>query len=446
MNKRLKYKGLFFKVLLLIIFYFLDFAMSSSGNISMKISLRSENIIPISNSISNKLSDIEDFEELEAGITRLMEKFDIKGASIAVAKNGRLVFAKGIGYADYEASEPVEPRHMFRVASVSKLITAITIIKMSELKLINLDDKVFGEDGILSDSIFLKYVDPRVEKITIRHLLDHSGGWSRRFGDHMFMTQHIAREMKTDPPVEVSDIIQFALSKRLHFEPGSLISYSNLGYSILGEVIENISGLDYKDYVRQLILYPLGIQEMRIGRNLECQRFDNEVKYYEQPNAFKVSSIYDINEMVPKTYGGNDIETLGAAGGWIASPSEILRLIVAIDGFSSFPDILSPESIELMTGARLPQSNAIGWTGCDTNDNWWRTGTFAGTSALVKRQNNDLSWAVFFNSSTYRGTTLSREINHRVQAALNRIENWPEHDLFYHFEALPFYPDIAELK
>jgi CubicO group peptidase (beta-lactamase class C family) len=440
-------KGLILKAAILLVFYFWDVAMSSSVNSSISHVLRTENIKPIPHRINNELSDLEDFKVLESGISSLLRKYNIKGASVAVTKQGRLVFAKGVGYADAEALEPVEPRHMFRVASVSKLITAIAIMKMNETGLLDLDDRVFGHEGILNDPAYLDYRDPRVGNITVWHLLNHSGGWNRRFGDHMFMPHVVAREIEADLPVGSSDIIRFALQRRLHFNPGSGSSYSNLGYAILGEIIEKISGLTYEEYVKETILYPLDILDMRIGKNLESDRTENEVKYYEQTNAMKINSIYNADEMVSFSYGGNDIETLGAAGGWIASSAELLKLIVAIDNENSAYKILSDESIGLMTGMKFSDGNPVGWAGTDRHGNWWRTGTFSGTSAQVMRQGNGLSWAVILNSSTFRGTALSREINYIMKSALNRVENWPEHDLFHHLEKMPFlYPDIIELR
>jgi CubicO group peptidase (beta-lactamase class C family) len=426
--RRISYTGLILKVLFLGIFYFMDFTRSSSG-IKPNTLLRSELTPSISTRITNETSDIAKFEEVEKRLISLMNRFDIKGASVAVARDGKLVFAKGLGYADLEAGEFAEPRHRFRIASVSKLVTAITVMKLKESGLLNLDDRVFGISGILNDSIYLEYTDRRVENITVRQLLNHSAGWSRRFGDHMFMTHTISRQMGVELPVTVPDIIRFALSKRLHFSPGSGTSYSNLGYVILGEVIASVSGMSYEDYVRHAILSPLGIHEMRIGKNLESERLENEVRYYEQYNAFKVNSIYDISEMVFKSYGGNDIESLGAAGGWIASPAELTRLASAIDGSGNTHRILSDESIKLIHGSG---GCLLGWTDTDRRGSYWRTGTFAGTSALVMQQDNGLTWAVLFNSSTFRGTTLSREIRRAVQPALNKIENWPDHDLFYY--------------
>jgi CubicO group peptidase (beta-lactamase class C family) len=445
--RSLYFTGLVFKFLLFIAFYLGDTDLNSSGNSSMNMVLRSEQFQPVQFRINNELSDMEQFKQLESGIGSLLKKFDIKGASIAVAKDGRLIYARGIGLADLEEQEMVEPRHQFRIASASKLITATTILKMAEMGLLGIDDIVFGEDGLLNDSIYSVYADPRINKITVRHLLNHSSGWNKRYGDYMFIPHIIASALQIDLPVRVPDIIVFALRQQLQFEPGTRSSYSNLGYAILGEIIEHISGMNYEDYVKETILNPLGIYEMRIGRTLESDRFKNEVKYYGLPNAVKVNSFIAQNEIVPVIYGGNDMQTLGASGGWITSPIEYLKLIVAIDGQDSLANILGPESIKLMTNPELSGGHTIGWAGTDGLGNWWRSGTLSGTSVIAMRQNNGLSWAVFFNSSTTRGISFPREVRHEVQAALNNIQEWPDHDLFYYFETLPLiYPDLAVLK
>ncbi|MFP4367937.1 MAG: serine hydrolase domain-containing protein [Bacteroidales bacterium] len=410
--------------------------------------LRSEQIQPIPQRINNKYSDIEDFEYLESGIAFMLGKYDIKGASIAVAKDGKLVFAKGIGYADAETKEPVEPKHLFRIASVSKLITATTIMKMTELGLIDIDDKVFGNNGILNDSIYRDYADPRVGDITVRHLLNHSSGWNKSFDRNLGMHHIISRNLHIDKnDIGMSDILLFALKKRLQFAPGSRTSYSNLGYGILGEIIEAVTGTDYETYVKQTILLPLGIHEMRLGKNHLENRFENEVKYYKTAYIPDNISLYPEHREFPVAYGGNDIESLAAAGGWIASPAEILKLVTAIDSIPGADNILSRESIRIMTDRALSGGQTIGWARADIQGNWWRTGTLSGTSALVKRQQDGISWAVFFNSSTYMGINLPNEINREVHTALEEVNTWPEHDLFYHFETMPYlYPDIAQLR
>ena len=440
--KKLSARELLFKILLLIVFYFGEVSLNTSGhNVTTEGNarhnvLRSEQIQPIHSRIDDKPANKADFEHLESAISQMLKKFNIKGASAAVVKDGRLVYAKGFGYADAEAKEPVKPKHLFRIASVSKLITATAIMKMTELNLLDIDDKVFGIKGILNDSIYLGYVDPRVENITVRHLLNHSAGWNIRYGDPMNMHHTIARKMRIDvADVKFSGRLLYTLNQPLHFDPGSRTSYSNIGYAILGKIIEAVTGMEYEAFVRQAILLPLGIHEMRIGKNLLEDRFENEVRYYDLiHNQNKDTVDYD---KVPRAYGGNDIETLGAAGGWIASPVEILKLVVAIDSLSGTPDIISPGSINLMTDTRLSGGRPIGWAGSDGRGNWWRTGTLAGTSALVMRQNDGTCWAVFFNSSTDKGIHFPAIVNREVKTALNKLAQWPDHDLFYHFDVSP---------
>jgi hypothetical protein len=145
--------GLVLKVFFLTVFYFIDVAMISSGNSEMNKVLRSEQTPPFAYCITNELSDLDDFHHLQSGIESILARYDMKGASVAVARDGRLIYARGIGYADAGSQELVEPWHLFRVASISKLITATTVMKMTELNMINLDDKVFGPDGLLNDSV-----------------------------------------------------------------------------------------------------------------------------------------------------------------------------------------------------------------------------------------------------------------------------------------------------
>jgi CubicO group peptidase (beta-lactamase class C family) len=429
-----KYLKIFFLFSFFLLLFFWDVALRTSGKGDVSKYHREAQLIPLSQRLFNELSAREEFLPLEIRINRLLDKYAIKGASVAVMKDGRLVLARGFGYADQETNQFVEPKHVFRVASVSKLITAVAVMKLVEEGKLSLDDKIFGEEGLLNDSVYLAYKDKRVDDITVRNLLNHSAGWNRNYGDHMFMQHTIARQMKVDLPVDLPLIIKFAIDKRLHFRPGSRTSYSNLGYAILGLVIEKKTGQTYVDYVTNEIFKPAGIYDIYMGKNLMEQKIANEVIYYEQRNVGKVHSVYAKNEMVDRTYGGNDIELLGAAGGWIATAPDLMKFLSLIDGDETIPDILSMETLRMMTNPLLSGGHTIGWSGTDGRGNWWRTGTFAGTSAVMMRQANGFNWIILTNTSTWRGTKLSREINKEIQASLNEVESWPEYDLFQYIE------------
>lgn len=358
-----------------------------------------------------------------------MEKWHIKGASVAVVKNGDLVFTKGYGYADAEQKQEVETNHMFRIASVSKLITAVAVMKLVEQGKLSLDDRVFGEEGLLNDSAYLNYRDWRVKLITVRHLLNHTGGWSNWRGDPMFLSRIISNTMDCDNVPNLETIISYVLSKRkLDFKPGTRSFYSNFGYAVLGKIVALSSESTYEEYVQANIFKPLGIRNIKPGRNFLSGRYPNEVKYYTHDGG-KCPSYFDRNVRVPRQYGGNDIETLGGAGEWIASAPALMKLLVAIDGYDNKPDILSKESIELMTQS-TQKMDPFGWRGTNKKGYWWRTGSFSGTSAIMVRQPDSTSWVVLSNTSTWKGDKFTPIVYQKIEGIIKNIDSWPEHDLF----------------
>ena len=381
--------------------------------------------------ITNEYSELPQFAKLDESITQFLKRWEIVGASVAIVNRGKLVYAKGFGFADTVAKITVEPEHLFRIASVSKLITAVTILKMEEFGLLSLNDRVFGPNGILTDSIYLGYRDKNVEKITIRHLLEHSGGWTTRSGDPMFMHWRLSTLMNKPLPLSSNDIIQYVLTRhRLSFMPGTRSVYSNLGYVILGEVIAKVSGMPYEQYVREKILAPMGIYNMRIGRNFYEMRYPGETVYFDRRGAEYRLSCDGTGQMVPRQYGGTDIEALGAAGGWVASAVDLMKFMTHIDGYTGVIDFLDPYSIEKMTCPAEPYLSPIGWRETHGDGVWWRTGTLAGSSALMVRQNDGVSWVVLMNTSTWKGSRFSPDIYRMMVKALATVDEWPNVDLF----------------
>ena len=420
--------------ILVIVFLVLFLLVPKVG--TERVSIIGGNYVPAHLRIDNSLTDARAFESAEKGIEWFMKNWSIKGASIAVAKEGKLLYARGFGYASLPDSLPVEPYHRFRVASVSKLITAVAIMKLQEEGRLTVTEKVFGPGAILDDTLFAHPKDRRVFDITVGHLLAHEGGWSQRYGDQMFMPEVISRTMDVPMPVDLKTIIRFALSKNLHFAPGTGQSYSNLGYSILGLVIEEASGMDYETYCRRKILEPLGIFDMSLGRNLPEDALPLEVSYYEVENAPLRPSVYGTGEMVPASRGGNDIETLGAAGGWVATAPDLMRLLLAVDGFDEPKDILLPESIEFMTDVYNGFA-PVGWRATMPNGTWWRTGSFSGTTAMLKRMPDGTAWVVLMNSSAWNGPELTSDVDQMMARFLQRINEWPETDLFSYSAPVP---------
>ena len=385
--------------------------------------------VTINSLISNDLSELPQTRRLDRQVERFMKKWEINGATLAVMKDGRLVYCKGYGYADVERGVKADASHLYRLASVSKLITAVAVMKLYEEGKLALDDLVFGETGILNDTAYLHIRDRRLRRITVEDLLRHRAGFSTRAGDPMFDGDMIGSLLGIEPPYSTGDVVRYASKSRLRYAPGSGTMYSNLGYVVLSAVIEKRSGKPYEQYVREHVLYPAGCYDMHLAGNYYEERRDNEVRYYEPDTRKLFEDVCGGEGLVPKSYGGNNVRLLGGAGGWIASAPEIVRFAAAIDGDPKVKDILSLPSIEYMTMSD-EDTFPIGWMNSTEDGDWWRTGSMSGTSALLKHQHDGLTWFFVTNTSSWRGWRFTKMIQTTMRDMLAGVEGWPERDLF----------------
>ena len=152
----------------------------------------------------------------------------------------------------------------------------------------------------------------------------------------MFNLAEVSKKLNLTRAATTDEIISYALSQRLGYQPGSGTRYSNVGYLILSRVIEAVTGESYQEYVKKSVLYPAGVYDMHIAGNLYSDKLSNEVKYYGANDEEMVESFDGSGRLMPRWYGGNNIEALQGAGGWTASPSELLKLVAALDGRDDF--------------------------------------------------------------------------------------------------------------
>ena len=277
------------KYTILIILFFLVISFRPWNFFTKEIQVEKDSIpqdtlaVAVHDLFTNEYSDLIETKRLDQTIERFMDQWEIKGASLAIMKDGKLIYSKRYAYADEENEVKTDVNHIFRIASVSKLITAAGIMKLVENGTLSLDDKVFGEEGILNDTtLYAPVKDKRMNHITVENLLRHQGGFTNRAGDPMFCPIDIAEKMNVPAPADLNTIIKFVLSRRLGFTPGTSTCYSNVGYGILSKVIEKISGKNYEEFIQDSILIPAGCYDMHLAHNLDKDRYFNEVKYYEQ--------------------------------------------------------------------------------------------------------------------------------------------------------------------
>lgn len=429
------------KILLVSLLFFL---VSFSPVAKESSFIMSDKLVPYNVRLTNNASSGNEYAGIEKTVNSFLRNWTIAGASIAIAKDGKLIYAHGFGFADTSLKVETQPYSQFRIASISKMVTAVSIMKLQEEGKLSVNDKVFGPSGILNDEFYGEPKDKRVNDITVGELLSHEGGWSQRYGDQMFMPLVVAEKMGMKPPVDTKTIVKFVLTKRLQYTPGTAKAYSNLGYSILGLVIEKVSGMSYEEFCAKSILEPLGIYDMKIAGNLPTEKAPFECTYYEPPDISKKLSIYGTGEMVLPCYGGNDIKALGGAGAWVATAPDLMRLLLAVDGFDTRPDILNNESIHFMTDSQNGFA-PVGWKATILGGTWWRTGSFPGTAGMMKRQSDGISWVVLLNSSSWNGPDIYSYISNMMNKVITRLEPWPDTDLFNLSVPVPLKLTLTEL-
>jgi CubicO group peptidase (beta-lactamase class C family) len=382
-------------------------------------------------------------------VNNFLATYDIPGATFAMAKGGKLVYARGFGEADLAGQELTQPHHLFRIASVSKPITSIAIMKLVETGQLSLSDKVFGSNGLLAQHPYLStvtYTDTRINDITVRHFLEHSAGWNRdqpcisgvstpypwniTHCDPIGFPLYVTQRYGESNPVREEVLIRFLMEEGLEFAPGTQYAYSNIGYLVLGEIIEAVSGKAYETYLQEDIFEPIGICDLHLGKNLLADKQEREGEYH--GNGYSALSCYGTGQNVPWEYGGWNLEAMDAHGGWIASARDLVRLLVAVDGFATKPDILSPASVATMTTASASnQYYAKGWS-VNASNNWWHTGALDGTASLWARTSNGATWAVILNKRVIdsRANAFWAALDGLPWSCMSQTSTFPAHDLF----------------
>jgi CubicO group peptidase (beta-lactamase class C family) len=330
-----------------------------------------------------------------------MQRYGMPGLSVAVGRAGAVLYEDAFGWADRESREPVSPTHLFRIASVTKPITAVAIFSLIERGRLGLSDTIFGPGAITGTDYGDPPYQPWVDQITVEHLLTHTGGgWANDAADPMFGNLEMNQ----------AQLIESTLRHRpLDQPPGRHFAYSNFGYCVLGRVIERITRQDYARYVRDSVLTRCGISDMTIAGNTRAERRTGEVKYYDQ-----------LDDGEPYAM---DVARMDSHGGWIARPRDLVQFVMHVGGFATPSNILQPQSIRSMTTASAANPDyAKGWS-INRLDNWWHNGSLPGTSAIAVRTHGGLCWAAFGNSRR-QDSSLDRDLDNLLWDMVRQVRSW----------------------
>jgi N-acyl-D-amino-acid deacylase len=297
-------------------------------------------------------------------------------------------------------------------------------------------------------------LNPQLSAITIRNLLNHTGGWNldteavRNPTDDSIQ---IAVALGEPGPVSANDTIRYMLDKPTTYSPGTTYCYSNFGYAVLGAIIEQVTGTAYPTWTKQRVLAPRGVTDMAIGGSLRSDVAPEEVTYYDYPNAPLYSSIFpSVPGPVPATYGAVNLQAGAACGGWIASPVDMLRFAGGIDAYVGSPSLISSSSLsQMLTNPNVPTCNPDGtttpassasWYGfgffVDQSGNYSHGGSLPGTATKDAIGKNGFNVAILFNSLPQNASQfIWVDLDQALSTAFNATGTWSSEDYFDQFGA-----------
>ena len=187
----------------------------------------------------------------DAYFTALLNAKKFNG-TVLLAKDGKILLKKGYGMANFEWDIPNTPSTKFRLGSITKQFTAMSILQLEERGLLKTTDPI--------GKYFTDYPKPAADEVTIHHLLTHTSGIPSYTDDPTFF------EKRSILPLTIAEMIDSFKDKKLRFTPGSQFEYDNSGYFLLGAIIEKVSGKSYEAYLQENIFGPLGMKDSGYDR------------------------------------------------------------------------------------------------------------------------------------------------------------------------------------
>lgn len=290
------------------------------------------------------------FVEFDAAFRAFMEAHDIPTGQVAVMHEGQLRYTRGYGHVDEQANQPADAETIFRIASITKPMTAAVVGMQVEQGLYNWSDPVFcvPPDPVpecllpIEPHPAFPVEDDRLGDVTVRHLLGHTGGWGRTM-DPIFVapadiydgdvddTISIAEQMDIEPPPPTWRLAQYVMGQSIAEEPGEVSWYCNVCYVLAGLVSEAATGASLEALYDAYIFEPLEVEgDIELGRTLPEQRPARETFYpcepFYDPDDKRARSVFAPGERTCWPDGGWSMRTLGAAGGLVATASAVAAI------------------------------------------------------------------------------------------------------------------------
>jgi D-alanyl-D-alanine carboxypeptidase len=285
-----------------------------------------------------------------------------------------------------DASDPATTTDRFRIASISKTVTAIAVLQLVAAGRLGLDDT---PAALLADALGVPLGDERWAIVTVRQLLSHTGGvpkYREQFFGGTFTS--------------CVGAAQHGLARRLDRVPGTAHVYANLDYCLLGLLVQELTGQPLEAAVTDGLLTPLGITGMRLAATADVR--PDEVVH-------------------PSGEGRTYLEALGGAGGWTGTPTDMVRILDSLDttgtGFHPLPGELAELMRTPIDGVSYPEPwertyglGVVVWP----DGSWGHTGTVENTRTMLARRPDGVTWCILVSGDVPDETEALRDVFDRA--------------------------------
>lgn len=362
----------------------------------------------------------------------MLAEWEIPGATLAIARGKKLVFSRGYGLADAEKpDQPMGPGQPMRIASISKPLSATVALRLAQRGELDLDAPALA----MLDPALAPLggdTDPRMAQITVRDLLQHSGGWDRSLGGDPMFPPFTTDATQGTGPADCAQVIRYWRSRPLDHAPGQTAVYSNFGYCVLGRVLEAATGQDYGALVQDE-LAAADFRVLSLGRSLVQERLPGEPRYHPYPGQDPASSVFDPAEAVPWPDGGFYLEGMDSHGGWVSSAPDLVRFAQRLDRRGCTPGLLRRDQLaQAIAAPDLPAADTDRWYGLGWNvravakgHNLWHTGSLPGSVSLLVRRADGIAWAALFNGRPKDWRGFIEALDAGLWRASDAVERWP---------------------
>src|SRR5580765_2560827 len=261
-------------------------------------------ILPLCPAQEHKLSP-EKRSQIEASVAKYMSATHVPGLSAAIVENGDYEWASGFGFADVENNVPASEHTLFRLASITKSLTALGAMRLQEEGKLDLDAPV---------QKYCPYFPQKSAPITTRQVMGHLGG-IRHYKSESADDPEIGNTKHFDNPIQAG--LDFFKNDPLVAVPGSHFNYSTQGYTLVGCIMEGASGTKYTEYMRQNVLQPAGMEQTRTDDRIAIVPY--RTRFYQKTESGTVENagFLDSSYKIP-------------GGGWLSSAEDMAHFEVAV--------------------------------------------------------------------------------------------------------------------